>query len=59
MKIAKEISAALLDGEQVAFVSDFPVDGKLPLELVTDRKDRHQEIRYEIRVTVQKTFRGG
>lgn len=54
MKIAKEISAALLDGEQVAFVSDFPVDGKLPLELVTDRKDRHQEIRYEIRVTVRK-----
>lgn len=34
MKLAKRISAALLDGELVGFSSDFPVEGKLPRELI-------------------------
>ena len=34
MKIAKEISAALVAGEPVGFYSQFPVQGKIPQELL-------------------------
>ncbi|MDD7651030.1 MAG: cobalamin biosynthesis protein [Candidatus Faecousia sp.] len=48
--LAKEVSAAILEGETVGFVSDFPTEGALPKGLtwgprrltirVTDREDR-------------------
>lgn len=34
MKLAKEISAAVLRGETVGFSSDYPIDGELPEQLV-------------------------
>ena len=36
MKLAKEVSAALLFGEPVGFYSEFPCEGELPKGLVTD-----------------------
>lgn len=33
MKLAKEVSAALLDGEMVGLISDFPVKGIVPKEI--------------------------
>ena len=38
MKLAKEVSAALLRGEKVGFKSDFPCKGELPVEL-TETED--------------------
>ncbi len=35
MQLAKEVSAALLRGEKVSFLSDFPVEGSLPGELTS------------------------
>lgn len=40
MKLAKEISAALLDGEVIGFVSDIKADGKLPAGIVESSKEK-------------------
>jgi cobalt-precorrin 5A hydrolase len=40
MKLAKEISAAILEGETIGVSSDFPIDGKLPEQLVMIEQDR-------------------
>lgn len=39
MKLAKEISAAILEGENIGVSSDFPIDGKMPEQLVLIGKD--------------------
>ncbi len=51
MKLAKEISAALLDGEQVGFVSDLPVSGRRPAELIWPKEGR--TCRYKIHIGCQ------
>ena len=53
MKLAKFISAALLDGEQIGFYSDFSVAGEPPKELTpyeTAQKDL--KVEYGISITV-------
>lgn len=36
VQLAKEVSAALLDGKKVGFICDFPIDGSLPKGLCED-----------------------
>jgi len=40
MKLAKEVSAALLAGEAVGLLSDFPIEGEVPEELGIVRKNK-------------------
>lgn len=40
MKLAREISAALLDGETVGVYSDYPIDGRLPKGLALREEGR-------------------
>lgn len=42
MKIAKEISAALVHGQQVGFYSDFPHEGEMPPELLPYEEGKQQ-----------------
>jgi len=41
MKLAKEISAAILRGETIGVASEFPIEGELPeqLQVITDEQD--------------------
>lgn len=41
MKLAKEVTADLLDGKEIGFFSDFPVTGELPEGLVRNEKREH------------------
>ena len=45
MTLAKEISAAILEGENVGVSSDFPIDGKLPEQLVMIEQDAAGSVR--------------
>ena len=40
MKLAKEISAAVLEGEKIGFFSEFPVDGPVPKSLTPGVRNR-------------------
>lgn len=55
MRLAKEISAALLDGEKVYFSSEFPAEGNLPPELLRLKSPARcsRDIRYQIHVGVR------
>ena len=44
MQLAKEISAALVNGQNVGFVSDFPWYGEVPAELTTDDGENKPEL---------------
>lgn len=48
MKLAKQISAEILDGGLVSFFSDFPIEGKIPRELSGGENER-----YHIRLTAE------
>lgn len=56
MKLAKQISAALLDGERVEFSSQLPVSGPIPPELVDSGKEGSEGLK--IRVTLGETEDG-
>lgn len=49
MKTAKWISAAVLDGEQIKFESDFPIEGNIPLEL---QPKPAAKCRYGIKISI-------
>ena len=47
MKKAKEISAAVLDGNRIRMASDFPVEGPVPEDIILT--DEHPDIRITVR----------
>ncbi len=49
MTLAKEISARILDGEKIGFVSDFPMDGVRPAELCDPGQGEQIGIRISVR----------
>lgn len=51
MKIAKEISAAVLRGEPIGVSSDYPIEGELPEQLMyIDSPSEHPEIGFRISI---------
>lgn len=56
MKLAKEISAALLDGETVGLLSDFPIKGRVPKEITMLEKEKIDSIAKGIYIAAKKTF---
>lgn len=63
--LAKEVTAALLRGEKVGFISDFPVQGALPEGLIfinkENKREKHPEMAMvrELPVCFYVTYRSG
>lgn len=56
MKLAKEISAALLDRETVGLLSDFPIKGRVPKEITMLEKEKIDSVSKSIYIAEKKTF---
>lgn len=61
---AKDIESAILDGENIGFVSEFPTEGKLPEEFVVipfasgqSKKNTDFELKYGIEISLHNNMR--